>query len=320
MFDEFRQVDGSTTRRYGGSGLGLSLARRLAQLLGGDIYRGLGAGRGVDLPRRAAAGVPGAGAARRTPRSPSRSVKLQASRAASPVSATRARRHASSDTDAVMNQSQRTLQEFRTTLPPAEVLAQAKKFFTQRNSLYATFLDQEGPTLRHASAGRAARRSSSPPSPQRRRDARDRLDVPVRHADRALLHDAAAVRSSRRRCCRRRARPTARSHERAFVAQLRTRGDAIELAPPGATGDHGARRDAGGVGRRARRRVARRAGARRSSCARSRRSYPGGELHEDFVLKLRGWEVLDESASLADVGAVDGSIFLLTHRRRRPVR
>lgn len=43
-----------------------------------------------------------------------------------------------------MNQSQRTLQEYRSTLPPAEVLAQAKKFFSRRNSLYATFLEQEG--------------------------------------------------------------------------------------------------------------------------------------------------------------------------------
>ena len=37
VFDEFRQVDGSVTRRYGGSGRGLALSRRLARLLGGDI-------------------------------------------------------------------------------------------------------------------------------------------------------------------------------------------------------------------------------------------------------------------------------------------
>jgi len=48
--------------------------------------------------------------------------------------------------------------------------------------------------------------------------------------------------------------------------------------------------------------------------------FPEAEMHEDFVLKLRGWEILDEAASLADAGVIDGSILLLTHRRRRPVR
>ena len=47
---------------------------------------------------------------------------------------------------------------------------------------------------------------------------------------------------------------------------------------------------------------------------------PAAEFHEDYVMKLNGFEVLDENASVADAGAVDGSIFLLTHRRRRPVR
>ena len=48
--------------------------------------------------------------------------------------------------------------------------------------------------------------------------------------------------------------------------------------------------------------------------------YPIAESHSEFVLKLNGWDVLDESATIASLGAVDGSIFLLTHRRRRPVR
>jgi signal transduction histidine kinase len=37
VFDEFRQVDGTRTREFSGSGLGLSLARRLAHLVHGEI-------------------------------------------------------------------------------------------------------------------------------------------------------------------------------------------------------------------------------------------------------------------------------------------
>lgn len=43
-----------------------------------------------------------------------------------------------------MIQSQQTLQEYRTTLSPAEVLDEAKRFFSRRNSLYAAFVEKEG--------------------------------------------------------------------------------------------------------------------------------------------------------------------------------
>ena len=47
---------------------------------------------------------------------------------------------------------------------------------------------------------------------------------------------------------------------------------------------------------------------------------PDADFHDELVMKLNGFEVLDEHASLTDAGAVDGSTFLLTYRRRRPVR
>ena len=37
VFDPFRQLDGSATRRYGGTGMGLALSRQLARRLGGDV-------------------------------------------------------------------------------------------------------------------------------------------------------------------------------------------------------------------------------------------------------------------------------------------
>jgi two-component system, sensor histidine kinase len=37
LFQRFHQVDGSATRRFGGSGLGLEISRTLARLMGGDI-------------------------------------------------------------------------------------------------------------------------------------------------------------------------------------------------------------------------------------------------------------------------------------------
>jgi len=56
IFEEFRQLDGSSTRRYGGTGVGLSLCRKLAESLGGRIELasevGCGSTFSVVLPRR----------------------------------------------------------------------------------------------------------------------------------------------------------------------------------------------------------------------------------------------------------------------------
>ena len=73
LFRAFTQADDSTSRRFGGSGLGLVIARELAVMLGGDVSVESEAGRGscfrVDLEVELPAG---AGCARGSPRRRSR--------------------------------------------------------------------------------------------------------------------------------------------------------------------------------------------------------------------------------------------------------
>jgi hypothetical protein len=108
--------------------------------------------------------------------------------------------------------------------------------------------------------------------------------------------------------------------EEPFVAQLRTRGNTIELASPN------------GPAITVRVQMPEVWDAVRIHASPDERAItvkrsalealmPGAVLHdEEDVLKLNGVEVLDESASLAATGAVEGSIFLVTGRRRKPVR
>ena len=46
LFQDFTQADASTTRKFGGTGLGLALTRRFCQMMGGDVTVHSAAGTG----------------------------------------------------------------------------------------------------------------------------------------------------------------------------------------------------------------------------------------------------------------------------------
>ncbi len=59
VFEEFSQADSSTTRDYGGTGLGLPISRRFCQLLGGDLTVRSSAGEGSTFTMRVPVLLPG---------------------------------------------------------------------------------------------------------------------------------------------------------------------------------------------------------------------------------------------------------------------
>src|SRR5262249_52458207 len=58
LFEAFSQADAATTRKYGGTGLGLALSRRLCRMMGGDVTAASASDQGSTFTIRLPARVP----------------------------------------------------------------------------------------------------------------------------------------------------------------------------------------------------------------------------------------------------------------------
>src|SRR5262249_10817114 len=58
LFEEFSQADATTAQRFGGTGLGLALSRKLARMMGGDVTVASEPGKGSVFTVRLPGGAP----------------------------------------------------------------------------------------------------------------------------------------------------------------------------------------------------------------------------------------------------------------------
>jgi signal transduction histidine kinase len=58
LFEEFTQADATTAQRFGGTGLGIAITRKLARMMGGDVTMTSEPGKGSIFTVRLPGGAP----------------------------------------------------------------------------------------------------------------------------------------------------------------------------------------------------------------------------------------------------------------------